>query len=243
MYWRKGIAGWTLIMMRYRGSKGGIAMSRKKWEAGLVLMVAIMMVTACTPPIQEAAVGQKATVKQSEMKNSEDKKSMELWRQIWLMLGEEMRIDLTTQGFVDPEIFYRSDDPTIVSVDEDGTIKANALGETEIYVLVHSAGEKDYMIKSIDVEVKLLLRAIEPAPKYVNITEGQEAVIEINTSPREAKKYVDFTFVVSDEGCFSFDSQTGTIKGLKEGRGILKIIYTDENSEVVGQCVVNVLGH
>lgn len=176
-----------------------------------------------------------------KLDNLEDKRSVAVsHEEIMITIGGTVDIELQIEGFVNPEVIYISKDSTIASVDENGKIKAKALGETEIYAVVHSIGEKDFMIKCINVKVELLVHTINIEPKYLTINEGQEKRIEITTFPQEAINYVEFVFELSNGECFSFDMNSCKIKGLKEGRGVLKLIYKNGNNEIEGQCIVNV---
>lgn len=220
-----------------------LLMNSKRFVLLLVLLGVIISLTACTPQNKDTVVGLEDN--QTEKVNLQIKQTLDVYpevSEVWIMLGETITIEPQFQGFVNPEIIYISEDPKVASVDEDGNIKANELGETEIYVMIHSSGENDYMIKSIDIKVEFSLHTIEIEPKYVSLIVGEEVSIDINTFPQEAKKFANFTFEVSDENCFLFDVESCKIKGLKEGRGILKIIYEDENRKVTRQCVVNVKG-
>lgn len=215
-------------------------MNSKKGKIMFILLGIIILLTACVPQNRESVLNLEN--KQTEEIELQVKQTLDVFPEVWIALGETICIDPQFQGFINPEVIYISENSKIASVDEEGNIKANELGETEIYVMIHSAGENDFMIKSINIRVEFTLHTIEIEPKYVNLTKGEEINIDIKTSPQEAKKYAYFTFEISDDDVFSFDIESCKIKGLKEGRGTLKITYKDENVEVAGQCIVNVKG-
>ena len=154
--------------------------------------------------------------------------------------AEDMELKVGESGVINytvaPEglkVNFIADNSGIVSVDEDGTVKALKNGTAKITINV---GDDEVYAKNstvITVTVTLNDASVEAEDMELNVSDS--GVINYTTNP----KGLDVTFVADNSGVVSVD-EDGTVKALKEGKANITVKVGDDkvyakNSTVITQ--------
>lgn len=139
-------------------------------------------------------------------------------------------VDVEPMNFTDT-IAWKTNDPSIVSVDDNGTIKGVAAGTTVIRVY---AGN---VVDTCTVNVVLPVSSIKMSKTSVTMESGEELQLTATVSPEDA---FDKTLVwsSSDESVATVD-QNGLVKTHKKGTATIKATSTD-GSNKSGSCKITV---
>ena len=149
-----------------------------------------------------------------------------------LKVGESGVINYTTapEGL---KVNFVADNSGIVSVDEDGTVKALKNGTAKITINV---GDDEIYAKNstvITVTVTLNDASVEAEDMKLNVSDS--GVIKYNTNP----KGLNVTFVADNSGVVSVD-EDGTVKALKEGKANITVKVGDDKVYAKNSTVITV---
>ena len=151
---------------------------------------------------------------------------------IELKVGESGVINYTTtpEGL---KVNFAADNSGIVSVDEDGTVKALKNGTAKITINV---GDDEVYAKNstvITVTVTLNDASVEAEDMELNVSDS--GVIKYTTNP----KGLDVTFVADNSGVVSVDEK-GTVKALKEGKANITVKVGDDKVYAKNSTVITI---
>ena len=149
-----------------------------------------------------------------------------------LKVGESGVINYTTapEGL---KVNFVADNSGIVSVDEDGTVKALKNGTAKITINV---GDDEVYAKNstvITVTVTLNDASVEAEDMELNVSDS--GVIKYTTNP----KGLDVTFVADNSGVVSVDEK-GTVKALKEGKANITVKVGDDKVYAKNSTVITI---
>ena len=149
-----------------------------------------------------------------------------------LKVGESGVINYTTapEGL---KVNFVADNSGIVSVDEDGTVKALKNGTAKITINV---GDDEIYAKNstvITVTVTLNDARVEAEDMELNVSDS--GVINYTTNP----KGLDVTFVADNSGVVSVD-EDGTVKALKEGKANITVKVGDDKVYAKNSTVITI---
>ena len=149
-----------------------------------------------------------------------------------LKVGESGVINYTTapEGL---KVNFAADNSGIVSVDEDGTVKALKNGTAKITINV---GDDEVYAKNstvITVTVTLNDASVEAEDMELNVSDS--GVIKYTTNP----KGLDVTFVADNSGVVSVD-EDGTVKALKEGKANITVKVGDDKVYAKNSTVITI---
>ena len=149
-----------------------------------------------------------------------------------LKVGESGVINYTTapEGL---KVNFVADNSGIVSVDEDGTVKALKNGTAKITINV---GDDEIYAKNstvITVTVTLNDASVEAEDMELNVSDS--GVIKYTTDP----KGLDVTFVADNSGVVSVD-EDGTVKALKEGKANITVKVGDDKVYAKNSTVITI---
>ena len=149
-----------------------------------------------------------------------------------LKVGESGVINYTTapEGL---KVNFAADNSGIVSVDEDGTVKALKNGTAKITINV---GDDEVYAKNstvITVTVTLNDASVEAEDMELNVSDS--GVINYTTNP----KGLDVTFVADNSGVVSVD-EDGTVKALKEGKANITVKVGDDKVYAKNSTVITI---
>ena len=152
---------------------------------------------------------------------------------IELKVGESGVINYTTtpEGL---KVNFAADNSGIVSVDEDGTVKALKNGTAKITINV---GDDEVYAKNstvITVTVTLNDASVEAEDMELNVSDS--GVIKYTTNP----KGLDVTFVADNSGVVSVDEK-GTVKALKEGKANITVKVGDDKVYAKNSTVITII--
>ena len=149
-----------------------------------------------------------------------------------LKVGESGVINYTTapEGL---KVNFVADNSGIVSVDEDGAVKALKNGTAKITINV---GDDEIYAKNstvITVTVTLNDASVEAEDMELNVSDS--GVIKYTTTP----KGLDVTFVADNSGVVSVDEK-GTVKALKEGKANITVKVGDDKVYAKNSTVITI---
>lgn len=130
------------------------------------------------------------------------------------------------------ELTYESSNIEIASIDNNGNIIANAIGNVTITVKDY----KENILKSFSLDIKKIpVEKITLDDTEINLGKGQEYIINSKVTPVEAT-YNDVEWKSSDENIITIKNRK--IKAISEGKA--KIIATTDEGEKEATLIVNV---
>ncbi|WP_296883685.1 Ig-like domain-containing protein [uncultured Methanobrevibacter sp.] len=154
--------------------------------------------------------------------------------------AEDMELKVGESGVINytvaPEglkVNFVADNSGIVSVDEDGTVKALKKGTAKITINV---GDDEIYAKNstvITVTVTLNDASVEAENMELNVSDS--GVINYTTNP----KGLDVTFVADNSGVVSVDEK-GTVKALKEGKANITVKVGDDKVYAKNSTVITI---
>ncbi|WP_405309613.1 Ig-like domain-containing protein [Methanobrevibacter sp.] len=154
--------------------------------------------------------------------------------------AEDMELKVGESGVINytvaPEglkVNFIADNSGIVSVDEDGTVKALKNGTSKITINV---GDDEVYAKNstaITVTVTLNDASVEAEDMELNVSDS--GVIKYTTDP----KGLDVTFVADNSGVVSVDEK-GTVKALKEGKANITVKVGDDKVYAKNSTVITI---
>ena len=154
--------------------------------------------------------------------------------------AEDMELKVGESGVINytvaPEglkVNFIADNSGIVSVDEDGTVKALKNGTAKITINV---GDDEVYAKNstvITVTVTLNNASVEAEDMELNVSDS--GVINYTTNP----KGLDVTFVADNSGVVSVD-EDGTVKALKEGKANITVKVGDDKVYAKNSTVITI---
>ena len=154
--------------------------------------------------------------------------------------AEDMELKVGESGVINytvaPEglkVNFIADNSGIVSVDEDGTVKALKNGTAKITINV---GDDEVYAKNstvIKVTVTLNDASVEAEDMELNVSDS--GVINYTTDP----KGLDVTFVADNSGVVSVDEK-GTVKALKEGKANITVKVGDDKVYAKNSTVITI---
>jgi len=154
--------------------------------------------------------------------------------------AEDMELKVGESGVINytvaPEglkVNFIADNSGIVSVDEDGTVKALKNGTSKITINV---GDDEVYAKNstvITVTVTLNDASVEAEDMELNVSDS--GVINYTTNP----KGLDVTFVGDNSGVVSVDEK-GTVKALKEGKANITVKVGDDKVYAKNSTVITI---
>ena len=155
--------------------------------------------------------------------------------------AEDMELKVVESGVINyttaPEglkVNFVADNSGIVSVDEDGTVKALKNGTAKITINV---GDDEVYAKNstvITVTVTLNDASVEAEDMELNVSDS--GVIKYTTNP----KGLDVTFVADNSGVVSVD-EDGTVKALKEGKANITVKVGDDKVYAKNSTVITII--
>ena len=155
--------------------------------------------------------------------------------------AEDMELKVGESGVINytvaPEglkVNFAADNSGIVSVDEDGTVKALKNGTAKITINV---GDDEVYAKNstvITVTVTLNDASVEAEDMELNVSDS--GVINYTTNP----KGLDVTFVADNSGVVSVD-EDGTVKALKEGKANITVKVGDDKVYAKNSTVITII--
>lgn len=141
-------------------------------------------------------------------------------------------IEMEYEGEFYPEIVYSSENPNVVTVDENGVVTAVGVGETNIVV---SAGDQE---EKIPISVKAKVNDIVVDEQQISVERGQTVPINptVITQP-DSQEFWPLEFTSSDPSIVAVDN-AGNISGKEYGEAVITIesrsgVYEQINVSVV----------
>ncbi|WP_410319244.1 Ig-like domain-containing protein [Methanobrevibacter sp.] len=149
-----------------------------------------------------------------------------------LKVGESGVINYTTapEGL---KVSFVADNSGIVSVDEDGTVKALKNGTAEITINV--GDDEVYAKNSTVITVTVTLNDASVVAEDMELNVSDSGVIKYTTTP----KGLDVTFVADNSGVVSVD-EDGTVKALKEGKANITVKVGDDKVYAKNSTVITI---
>lgn len=143
-----------------------------------------------------------------------------------LHVGEEDQLvaHVTPNNATNKGIIYRSDDSTIVNVDETGKFTALKEGQTKIYAISEDGNYSQYAVVTVEKQAVILVNEID-APDEIELKVGETKELEITVLPENAtNKNVSF---VSGNLNIVTVSEDGVITAIGEGTTMVAIYSED----------------
>lgn len=146
--------------------------------------------------------------------------------EITLNKGETDKITatVTPDNATDKEIIYKSDDETIVTVDENGNVTAVGEGTTTITVI---SKDNPDLKEEIKVSVKVPVTEVTAAEDFT-INVGEEKSLEAKTNDDATNK--ELIYESSDSSVVKVNND-GTVVGVGEGTATITITSKDDPSK------------
>ncbi len=154
-------------------------------------------------------------------------------------LGKDrtFRLIATVSGLTatNKDVTWRSSNPSVVSVDENGRIRGLEYGEATIYcTATDGSGAEDFC----EVVVCELVTKIDLDVTYITLIQGHSFTLTAKVSPNSATyKEVLWT---SDDNNIAIVNQKGTITALNPGSTTIRAT-ADDSGKVSSVCYVNVI--
>lgn len=121
----------------------------------------------------------------------------------------------------DKTITWKSEDPTIATVDENGKVTAIKEGKTTV-----TAKVGDFEAECIVIVEEIKLEGIAISNKIDTLLKGQETKLEIVYTPENTTDSKDVKWTSSDEAILSVDEE-GNVKALKAGKATITAVSGD----------------
>ncbi|WP_462315201.1 Ig-like domain-containing protein [Methanobrevibacter sp.] len=159
--------------------------------------------------------------------------------EITLLNGETDNINATLNHA--GQLNYLSDNPSVVTVDENGNIVAYAIGSANITITFneterYAAASKTVAVEVAGSKVQTNLTANETIEIYV----GNSTNIEAAITPISALLNGNLTYAVGNPEILEIDGN-GNIRGLKVGTTTVTISYAENGRFLANSTVVNVI--
>ena len=156
------------------------------------------------------------------------------------VVAENMELKVSESGVINytttPEglkVSFVADNSGIVSVDEDGTVKALKNGTAEITINV--GDDEVYAKNSTVITVTVTLNDASVVAEDMELNVSDSGVINYTTSPDG----LNVTFVADNSGVVSVD-EDGTVKALKEGKANITVKVGDDKVYAKNSTVITV---
>ena len=138
-----------------------------------------------------------------------------------LLKGQEAQLEViyTPENTTDDRtVEWSSSDDSVLTVDENGKLKA--LKEGTAVITVTSGDFKD----SYEVEVKEIpLTGMEIKVDNTTIKEGEEIQLNVEFTPENTTDSKELTYISSDESILTVD-ENGVIRAIKAGKAVVTVI-------------------
>ena len=127
----------------------------------------------------------------------------------------------------DQRVRWKSADPSIARVDEDGSVVPLKLGTTKITAILPAGTTKSYTVHVIDKRKDFKSVSVVKSPIYMKV--GDYAQVKVKIDAPSAFALVGFS--TDDTEIADVDYSTGTLHALSPGRGTVDIAvdYTKKN--------------
>ena len=147
-----------------------------------------------------------------------------------LHLDETARLSaaVTPENATDYTLGWRSDNPIVAAVSDDGTVTAVSLGETVVHAVAGPV-QGDCRVNVVPTEVS----SVTVTPATLTLTVGQEGTLAVSVLPEDATDR-SISWSSSDE-TLAMVSQEGVVTALAPGK---VTIAATANNGVKGQCEV-----
>lgn len=156
---------------------------------------------------------------------------------IWFEDEEKLTFTPIPENATNPDLYWYSEDDSIVTIDSDGLIKG--LKEGKANIIVKSRTYED-ISKTVEITVEYLpLEAISIEESEVSLSIGEEKTLNVTYSPDEVGINRTIRWESSDESIATVD-QNGVVKGIKGG-SVTITAYGANNTSA--SCTVTVIGY
>lgn len=157
--------------------------------------------------------------------------------------SKEFPASLIPGDVTDLRVNYTSSDPSILTVDDKGTITGVAKGKVTLTAAIPTrpdvtATSTVYVLNPTDVLMsKISVSNVQEDGTFL-VLPGKTEKLEFNIEPATATDKTSLTYISSNEAIFTVDAQ-GVVTGVKEGSAKLTI-QSEDGSNLTTEVTVNV---
>ena len=142
----------------------------------------------------------------------------------------QMELQFTPTTTTDRDVDWHSNNEKVVTVDENGLLKAISSGEAQITVTLKS----DLSVTAscrVTVRPHTVATSIELFPTKITLGQGDKYKLEAFAKPIYATQYELVWTVEDSEGVVAFDKDTQVVKGLKIGKATITVALKNDPSK------------
>lgn len=160
---------------------------------------------------------------------------------VTLVPNEQRQLELqfTPTTTTDRDVDWRSNNEKVVTVDENGLLKAISSGEAQITVTLKSNSSITTSCR-VTVRPHTVATSIELFPTKITLGQGDKYKLEAFAKPIYATQY-ELVWTVDDpEGAVSFDKDSQIVMGQKIGKATITVALKNDPSKT-SSCEVTVI--